>query len=1074
MQRKLLAATVAAGPLLALALAAPHAALAQTTINTATTAPVATATAANGAPSDVVLDSAGTITVSAPGPAITLHSNNNVTVSGVISTRDINDSTGVLAVGGNSGNVTVGSNINLLSDYEPKDNDNDGDADGAFATGSNRVGVRVTGPAPFTGNISLIGGGAIAAVGADSAGVLIGTNLNGAITINGSVTTVGDRVYGVRSTGQVTGPVRIAGAISTTGADSVGVALDGDLGSSLVFQGTVTTTGFRYTTRPPLSTQRAILDADDKLLGGPAVRIAGNVAGGVLFDIPPTNIDLTDANNDGVYDNPDVDGDGLPDATEGSTTITAFGSAPAVVIGNASRATTIGQVAGSAYGIDNRGTITSDGVLDGFAATAMQIGVGQPVTIAGGISNSGSIAASSYVANSTGLLLGSGVSTPTLNNSGSIVSATTTDQANTNRGVSIQAGASVGSLVNSGTISSAVTGSKGDAIAFEDLGGKVLSVQNTGKITAAVVGEAGVKTTGRNIALDLRAATGDVTVTQSRGPTSSAIYSADLDSDKDGVIDIEEPLIFGDVLFGAGNDRLALSNGSLTGAMAFGAGADTLSLTGGAVATGALTDSDGRLTLDIGAGTLNITNAAVINATSLNLGATSGLRFTADPAANSATRIVVGSANIANGAKIDMTLASVLDTPTRYTVIQAGSLTVGNLNSTLSGSPYLYVSSASSNAALGQVYVDVRPKTAQELGFNRSETQAYAAVIQALKGDTDLAAPVLAQTTREGVVRLYDQLLPEQGQGLFDALSYSNAQLTQAVSQKPDIYDRYGPDSVWVHEVNTLVRQKSGDTIGSDTQVFGFTGGYEAMGEYGGALGVALSYMNIQERDNAAQVGERTTASFVQGMAYWRRSMGGLRVALGGGGGYGWIQADRRFLSGDLNADRLNDLARENQADWNGLLGQAFASVAYEQGFGRFYLRPEGRLDYTYLSEGARKETGGGAGFDLNVAKRSSSSLDALAALTFGATFGHDLWWRPELRVGYRQHVAGSIGDTVANFSGGNPFILTADNRKDGALTLDMALRAGTPMSYVAIEGGVATAKRTKRYNVRLAGRMMF
>ena len=36
------------------------------------------------------------------------------------------------------------------------------------------------------------------------------------------------------------------------------------------------------------------------------------------------------------------------------------------------------------------------------------------------------------------------------------------------------------------------------------------------------------------------------------------------------------------------------------------------------------------------------------------------------------------------------------------------------------------------------------------------------------------------------------------------------------------------------------------------------------------------------------------------------------------------------------------------------------------------------------------------------------------------------------------------------------------------------ALRAGTPMSYVAVEGGVAAAKRTKRYNVRLAGRMMF
>ena len=41
-------------------------------------------------------------------------------------------------------------------------------------------------------------------------------------------------------------------------------------------------------------------------------------------------------------------------------------------------------------------------------------------------------------------------------------------------------------------------------------------------------------------------------------------------------------------------------------------------------------------------------------------------------------------------------------------------------------------------------------------------------------------------------------------------------------------------------------------------------------------------------------------------------------------------------------------------------------------------------------------------------------------------------------------------------------------------MTLDMALRAGTPMSYVAVEGGVAAAKRTKRYNLRLAGRMMF
>ena len=94
--------------------------------------------------------------------------------------------------------------------------------------------------------------------------------------------------------------------------------------------------------------------------------------------------------------------------------------------------------------------------------------------------------------------------------------------------------------------------------------------------------------------------------------------------------------------------------------------------------------------------------------------------------------------------------------------------------------------------------------------------------------------------------------------------------------------------------------------------------------------------------------------------------------------------------------------------------------------------------------------------------------------MTFGGSFGQELWWRPEVRVGYRKQIAGGMGDTIANFSGGTPFTLAGSNNKDGAVILDLALRAGTPMSYVAVEGGVAAAKKQKRYNLRLAGRMMF
>ena len=56
----------------------------------------------------------------------------------------------------------------------------------------------------------------------------------------------------------------------------------------------------------------------------------------------------------------------------------------------------------------------------------------------------------------------------------------------------------------------------------------------------------------------------------------------------------------------------------------------------------------------------------------------------------------------------------------------------------------------------------------------------------------------------------------------------------------------------------------------------------------------------------------------------------------------------------------------------------------------------------------------------------------------------------------------------------GTPFTLAAANNKDGAVTLGFALRAGTPMSYLALEGNAEAAKKQKRYNLKLTGRAMF
>src|SRR5690606_39839604 len=111
------------------------------------------------------------------------------------------------------------------------------------------------------------------------------------------------------------------------------------------------------------------LDADDLLVGGPALRVAGDVAGGVLLEAAQPDLDP---------DEDDEDGDGIVDTSETTAFIASFGSAPAVEIGSATRSVTLGEVGAGdeAYGFINRGEIQAHGLFEGVSATALQIGAG--------------------------------------------------------------------------------------------------------------------------------------------------------------------------------------------------------------------------------------------------------------------------------------------------------------------------------------------------------------------------------------------------------------------------------------------------------------------------------------------------------------------------------------------------------------------------------------------------------------------------------------------------------------------------------------------------------------------------
>jgi hypothetical protein len=1091
MQRKVLVATVATAPLLAMAFGA----YAETVITTARTTPIATATATTGGTADdVKIDTGGGITLTTAGPLITLNSNNKVTIGGNgLTTVGVDGSTGVLIQGGTTGSVTNNGAISLTEDYTPTDDDKDsagaakpdGDLDGPFAKGTNRYGIRLVGPGVFTGDIVQSSTGAITIEGNNSTGISLETGLVGNLTTGGTINVIGDNTYGVHVTGPVTGKVSINGATTVTGLNATGVAIDGDVSGAFVVQGGVTTTGYRYTTRPGTKELRAILDADDLLQGGSAVRVTANVGGGILLDAPPLDTDTTKT---------DEDGDGVADASEGTAALVTFGAAPALLIGSDAHSVAIGAVGtgDNAYGLITKGGVTANGVYDGVAATAIQIGgnAGQTTTIAGGVQIGSSVTATAYEATSTALQIKAGATAPTLWNKGAISAFSVSEGQFDSRAIAIDAGSTVTTLRNAGSIASTMGGEKGNAYGVIDNSGTLTTIENTGRISASVVptDDADDKDdadtlasneviTGKAIAIDVSKNTTGVTLTQNGVNDGDDLKDgiADPDADGDGVDDGDEPSIVGAINFGSGADTFNVQNGVVVGDIAFGAGADTLNISGGSTVLGALRDSDGQLAINVGKGTLGLTNAETVNATSLNLGADARMVFTADPTAGTNTHLVVsGAVNIASGAQLGLRLTSLLTAPTSYTVITGGTLTAGTINQDLlGGTPYLYV--ASSRVDTNNVYLDVRRRTSSEIGMNKAQASAYDATFAALSKDKDIATAYLGQTTKDGFLGLYDQMMPDQGEGFFAAMQDVTHAISSATAFRPDPGDRYGPDSLWIQEINTLVRRDTDDTMGSDTQAFGFVGGYEAMGDAGGALGLTLAYVSIEEHDIAAKVGEQTTGNFVQLGAYWRRAIGGWRMNVGGGGGYGWYDGDRTFNTGDLNGDGAADVQRHNSAKWNGYTFNAFAGTAYEAKFGRYFARPEGYLNYLYLSEGERKESGGGDGFDQIVHKRKSSALTGDVGVVFGADYGRDLWWRPEVRVGYRQRLAGDIGDTTAQYvNGGTPFTLASAGDKDGAVTLGLALRAGTPMSYLAIEANAEAAKKQKRYNLKLTGRAMF
>ncbi|HEX5263683.1 MAG TPA: autotransporter domain-containing protein, partial [Phenylobacterium sp.] len=630
-------------------------ALAQTTISSETTAPLSTSTSG-----DITIGTGGTIKP-ASGVAVTVDSNNAVSNSGVIQFQNLDNTKDIVILGGHTGSLVNNATIQNSED-SASTTDSNGIVHGPFAKGTNRYGVQVVGPGDFTGPITNAVGGAITVTGNNSFGISVETNLNGSIGELGALTVSGTNSIGLRTTGTVSGDVTLGGTIATSGEKVQAVSLGNDVGGALVINGAITSTGYRYTTRSTDPTFLSRLTADDLLQGGPTVTVGGSVAGGILVNSTST-----------------TDSTGTVTTVAGS--ITSTGSAPALVVGGVGRDVQIGNVGTGvdAFGIEIKGSVIGSGVYDNVSSAAVQLGVanGGAVNTGGGVRVTGTVTATSFAAGATALQFNSGVTAPVLRNEGSIGAVMSSDAAGASaRAVAIEAGASVPTLQNSSSITATVAGQRADSIAIVDKSGTLSEIENTRTISATrTFTDVTQQVTGLAIAMDLSHNTSGVHIIQTDVSSGAT-----------------PPSIVGSVLLGSGADRVEILGGTLTGDLDLAGGANSLTVDGGATVKGALTAGGGTLALTVGTGTLQMNSASQLSLTGLSLGAGSTLVFTADPSLGLATKLdVAGIATIADGAKIGLRLANILQTNATYTLIRADQLSAGSIDSSLLGSvPFRY------------------------------------------------------------------------------------------------------------------------------------------------------------------------------------------------------------------------------------------------------------------------------------------------------------------------------------------------------------------------------------------------
>jgi len=916
------------------------------TITTATTTPLRTSDAANGSAGDITVASGGSV-ITGSGNTITIDTSNNVDVQGSVQSSLAYATTAIFADPTASIATTITEN---------------GGIDVTGSGGSGNYGIRIIG-APVTGSIIEGTSGSISVLGDDSYGVSIEEPWTGNIALR-AVSVTGTNSVAVSTTAPLAGSLSLYGINSASGSNGIGLYVGGAVAGSVDNEGSIVA-GSTATTN---STGQAV----PAVHGTAAAWIANSIDSGFL--------------NDRYY----VDSSGntvapasVDTATDTLVTGTLVGDAGAtglLVAPNAAAPTdiAIGQVGASGtnqdYGIVNLGAITSNGLLDGTSATAVNIsgisvsGTDYRVSVAGGLISqaNASIDANAIDAAATAISIGPSAIVPAIVNQGTITANTTISGSGPGGaayGINVLAGGNVSSVTNSGTMTVTSSGSNNSAYGILDQSGALTTVTNSGTITATAASGATAR------AIDLATGTAAEAVTNSGAIT-------------------------GDIVFGSGGGSYTSNSGTLSGTLYYGAGNDALDLTGTtSFATPIVIASGGALAVMLAdTAKLDLTRSTIA-LNSLNAGGSSVLRL--GIGGNVEALQILGGASFTSASTVSLFVEGTPASGSASVLHAAGGLTTDHAASLLDASsvPFLY-SLGGYSVTGNDILVTLDQKSAAQLGISSGLAPLYTASLAALGGNGGAAFEALANLpSQAAVLAAYRQIEPVSfGSAIARITEITHDGAAGMISGRVDtlLATRYSTgfdaprEGFWAQEYGQLFSHRDAqDDPGFRGTVYGFGFGTDRWVASQLLVGVMTAFgwadtkingLSAYQTDPLRQDDQRFDL-----YAAWRH--GPLFAKFDGG-----VAHDQFGSTSDVT---VGTVSSTKSAKWSGYQLSGEATIGGRFSVGRFWLQPSDSTTYIRLHEGGYRENGGGD-YDLAVAARNTTleSTTPRLGVGYGAPMG--------------------------------------------------------------------------------------